>query len=184
MAKASQNQLRIIGGQWRSRRLKFLDIDGCRPTLSRVRETLFNWLQFDIEGAEVLDAFAGSGALGFEALSRGARSVVFIEKHAKAAFQLKSNLEQLSEENAQVWAADALEWIVQNPKNFDLVLLDPPFNKGLLQPAMDALTLLPGAKVYVEYEANLKPNIPNHWQPIKHKSTKEFTFALYEVGAV
>ena len=89
MSKAQSQQLRIIGGEWRSRRLKFPALDGLRPTMDRVRETLFNWLQFDIEGARVLDAFAGSGALGFEALSRGAKEVIFLEKHPNAAIQLK-----------------------------------------------------------------------------------------------
>src|SRR5690554_7857998 len=80
MRKTQNQQLRIIGGQWRSRRLNFPSIEGLRPTLDRIRETLFNWLQFDVEGKRVLDAFAGSGALGFEALSRGAKEVVFLEK--------------------------------------------------------------------------------------------------------
>ena len=88
VSKSTNHQLRIIGGEWRSRRLRFPEVDGLRPTLDRVRETLFNWLQFDIEGARVLDAFAGSGALGFESLSRGAKEVVFLEKHPKAALQL------------------------------------------------------------------------------------------------
>ncbi len=181
MSKAQTQQLRIIGGQWRSRRLRFPALDGLRPTLDRVRETLFNWLQFDIEGARVLDAFAGSGALGFEALSRGAKEVIFLEKHPSAALQLKDNLKLLDARNAQVWAGDALLWMEQNPEPFDLVLLDPPFGKGLLQPALERLTLLAGALVYIEHEAGLTPVIPANWQERKSKTTKEFCFRLFEV---
>lgn len=182
MSKSTNQQLRIIGGEWRSRRLRFPEVDGLRPTLDRVRETLFNWLQFDIEGARVLDAFAGSGALGFESLSRDAKDVVFLEKHPKAALQLKDNLKLLHASNAQVWACDALVWLEQNPQPFDLVFLDPPFGDGLLQPMIDQLTLLPGAQVYIEYEAGLSLNIPGHWQQRKRKETREFCFCLYVVG--
>ncbi|MDK2776693.1 MAG: 16S rRNA (guanine(966)-N(2))-methyltransferase RsmD [Pseudomonadota bacterium] len=181
MSKAQTQQLRIIGGEWRSRRLRFPALDGLRPTLDRVRETLFNWLQFDIEGARVLDAFAGSGALGFEALSRGAKEVIFLEKHPSAALQLKDNLQLLGARNAQVWAGDALLWMEQNPEPFDLVLLDPPFGKGLLQPAIDLLALLPGALVYIEHETTLTPVIPASWQERRSKTTKEFCFRLFEV---
>ncbi|MEQ3763961.1 MAG: 16S rRNA (guanine(966)-N(2))-methyltransferase RsmD [Alcanivorax sp.] len=181
MSKQSHHQLRIIGGEWRSRRLRFPAIDGLRPTMDRVRETVFNWLQYDIEDARVLDAFAGSGALGFEALSRGAKEVIFLEKHPKAAIQLKENLKQLEADNAQVWAGDALLWLEQNPEPYDVVFLDPPFGKDLLQPALDKLTLLPGAMVYVEHEAKLKPTFPAHWVEQKNKSTKEFCFRLFEV---
>jgi len=182
VSRQSHHQLRIIGGEWKSRRLRFPAIDGLRPTMDRVRETVFNWLQQDVEGARVLDAFAGSGALGLEALSRGAREVIFLEKHAKAALQLKDNLKQLDVRNAQVWAGDALTWLDQNPEPYDLVFLDPPFGKDLLQPALDKLTLLPGALVYVEHEGKLEPSFPAHWEELKNKGTKEFTFRLFEVG--
>ena len=183
MSKSTPTQqLRIIGGQWRSRRLRFPAIDGLRPTMDRVRETVFNWLQFDVERARVLDAFAGSGALGFEALSRGAKEVIFLEKHAKAALQLKENLQTLGAENAQVWAGDALTWLDQNPEPYDLVFLDPPFHKDLLQPAIEKLRLLPGALVYIEHEATLTPEFPQNWNERKSKTTKEFCFRLFEVG--
>jgi 16S rRNA (guanine966-N2)-methyltransferase len=183
MSKIQSQQLRIIGGQWRSRRLRFPAVDGLRPTMDRVRETVFNWLQYDVEGARTLDAFAGSGALGFEALSRGAKEVIFLEKHPNAALQLRENLEILQARNAQVWAGDALLWLQQNPEPFDLVFLDPPFGKDLLQPAIDALRLLPGALVYVEHEVRLQPLFPAEWQEIKHKETKEFCFRLFEIVA-
>lgn len=181
MSKIPSQQLRIIGGQWRSRRLKFPAVDGLRPTMDRIRETVFNWLQYKVEGKRVLDAFAGSGALGFEALSRGAKEVIFLEKHPAAAIQLKENLTLLDARNAQVWAGDALLWLEQHPEPFDLVFLDPPFNKDLLQPAIDQLRLLPGALVYVEHEASLKPTWPSNWQETKCKETKEFCFRLFEV---
>ncbi|MCB2387727.1 16S rRNA (guanine(966)-N(2))-methyltransferase RsmD [Thalassolituus alkanivorans] len=183
MSKIQSQQLRIIGGQWRSRRLRFPAVDGLRPTMDRVRETVFNWLQYDVEGARALDAFAGSGALGFEALSRGAKEVIFLEKHPNAALQLRENLEILQARNAQVWAGDALLWLQQNPEPFDLVFLDPPFGKDLLQPAINALRLLPGALVYIEHEVRLQPLFPANWQEIKHKETKEFCFRLFEVMA-
>ncbi|WP_286719459.1 16S rRNA (guanine(966)-N(2))-methyltransferase RsmD [Thalassolituus sp. UBA2009] len=183
MSKIQSQQLRIIGGQWRSRRLRFPAVDGLRPTMDRVRETVFNWLQYDVEGARALDAFAGSGALGFEALSRGAKEVIFLEKHPNAALQLRENLEILQARNAQVWAGDALLWLQQNPEPFDLVFLDPPFGKDLLQPAINALCLLPGALVYIEHEVRLQPLFPANWQEIKHKETKEFCFRLFEVIA-
>ena len=181
MSKSPTQQLRIIGGEWRSRRLRFPAVDGLRPTMDRVRETIFNWLQFDVAGARVLDAFAGSGALGIEALSRGAKDVVFLEKHPKAAIQLKDNLGSLNATHAQVWAGDALLWLQQNPQPFDLVFLDPPFGKNLLQPAIDALTLLPGALIYTEYETALAPAWPANWQERKSKTTKEFCFRLFVV---
>lgn len=181
MRKTQNQQLRIIGGQWRSRRLNFPAIEGLRPTLDRIRETLFNWLQYDVEGKRVLDVFAGSGALGFEALSRGAKEVQFLEKSTQACSQIQANLTLLQASNAQVWAGNSLQWLAQNPTDFDLVFLDPPFHQGLLQPAMDALKLETGALVYVEHEPELRPNWPKNWLERKNKSSKEFCFRLFEV---
>lgn len=181
MRKTQNQQLRIIGGQWRSRRLSFPAIEGLRPTLDRIRETLFNWLQHEVEGARVLDAFAGSGALGFEALSRGAKEVFFLEKSSAAATQLKSNLTLLKATNAQVWTGDSLIWLEQNTTEFDLVFLDPPFHQGLLQSAIELLELKAGALVYVEHEPELHPSWPMHWHERKSKSSKEFCFRLFEV---
>lgn len=181
MSKLPASQLRIIGGQWRSRRLAFPSIDGLRPTMDRVRETVFNWLQFDVEGAQVLDAFAGSGALGFEALSRGARHVTFLEKHPSASKQLLDNLSILKASNASVHTGDAIQWLNTQEHDFDLVFLDPPFHQQLLQPALNALKLKAGALVYVEHELGIMPIWPNNWQERKHKTTKEFSFRLFAV---
>lgn len=182
MTKSSSQQLRIIGGEWRSRRLHFPALDGLRPTLDRVRETVFNWLQHDIHNAVVLDAFAGSGAMGLEALSRGAQQAVFLEKNPKAAQQLSENLTLLKATQGQVWVGDALLWLAQNPRPFDVVFLDPPFGQQLLQPALNALMHLPaGALVYLEHEATLQLTLPSHWLERRHKKTKEFCFRLFEV---
>lgn len=180
-SKQATQQLRVIGGQWRSRRLRFPELNGLRPTLDRVRETLFNWIQHDIVGARAVDVFAGSGALGIEALSRGAREVIFLEKHPKAALALKDNMAQLDTANAQVWACDALQWLERNPEPFDVVFLDPPFGQQLLPKAIEQLRLLPGAVVYVEHEAGLACEFPHNWQERRHKTTKEFTFRLFDV---
>ncbi len=181
MRKTQNQQLRIIGGQWRSRRLNFPAIEGLRPTMDRIRETLFNWLQDDVEGKRVLDVFAGSGALGFEALSRGAKEVQFLEKSTQAVAQIKANLVLLEAGNAQVWAGDSLVWLEQHNSEFDLVFLDPPFHQGLLQPAMDALKLAVGALVYVEHEPAFRPQWPKNWLERKNKSSKEFCYRLFEV---
>lgn len=180
-AKSATQSLRIIGGQWRSRKLSFPAIEGLRPTLDRVRETVFNWLQFEVEGRQVLDVFAGSGALGLEALSRGAHSAVFIEKNPIAAKQLQQNLGLLNASHGQVINADALQWLQNTPLTANLVFLDPPFHLGLLQPALDVLQLPTGALIYIEHEPEFMPAWPAHWQERKCKQTKEFVFRLFEV---
>lgn len=181
MSKHSSQQLRIIGGQWRSRRLDFPNLDGLRPTLDRVRETVFNWLQFDVAGKEVLDLFAGSGALGLEALSRGAKHATFIEKHPTAAKQLTQNLTSLKATNANVVQADAIQWCAANPSTAQLVFIDPPFHLNLLQPILNNLQLNVGCLIYVEHEPEVRPVWPTNWQERKCKQTKEFVFRLFEV---
>lgn len=183
MSKQTTQQLRIIGGQWRSRRLTFPNIEGLRPTLDRVRETVFNWLQCDIENKVIIDAFAGSGALGLEALSRGAKQAVFIEKNPAAAKQLSQNLALLNADNAQVLQTDALTWLQQFDGTADVVFLDPPFAQNLLQPSLELLAhkLTRGSLIYIEHEPHLKPVFPSHWQERKQKATKEFIFRLFEV---
>jgi 16S rRNA (guanine966-N2)-methyltransferase len=155
--------LRIVGGRWRSRRLRFADAEGLRPTPDRVRETLFNWLQFDINGAHCLDAFAGSGALGFEALSRGAASVVMVEKQRAQFLQLQESARELGADGLQLLQGDVLELLRapapwQPAGGFDGIFLDPPFHRDLL-PAICALLqarglLKPDAFVYVESESD------------------------------
>jgi 16S rRNA (guanine966-N2)-methyltransferase len=161
-ASASSNTLRIIGGQWRSRKLRFPDVDGLRPTPDRVRETLFNWLRGVIEGARCLDLFAGSGALSFEALSRGAGAVVMVERDAGAVRALRTNLELLNAGNAQLIQRDALEFLRDGPGTlppFDIVFLDPPYHRNLIDPCCallhDGGWLAPAARIYIEAEASL-----------------------------
>jgi 16S rRNA (guanine966-N2)-methyltransferase len=153
---AKSNQVRIIGGLWRSRRISFPDHEGLRPSADRVRESLFNWLGQDLGGRACLDLFAGSGALGFEALSRGAASVVMVENDRRVCAALRHNAELLQAINLQLHCMDALEFVAQaraaSVARFDVVFLDPPFASNLLGQVLSELkTLLkPEAKVYVE----------------------------------
>lgn len=134
-----QQTVRIIGGKYRGRKLRFPAVTGLRPTSDRIRETVFNWLMHDIRGACVLDAFAGSGALGFEAASRGAKKVVLVEKSKEAAKALQEQADLWKADNIIVICHDVLQYLQQTDETFDLVFLDPPFNSPWLQPTMDIL---------------------------------------------
>lgn len=146
------NRVRIIGGQYRRRLLEFPDRDGLRPTPDRVRETLFNWLGQDLPGWACLDLFAGSGALGFEAASRGAARVVMIERDAAAAAALEKNRELLGAAEVEVARADARDWLAHDRTAWDIVFLDPPFASGLCAPLLADLHghLAVEGQVYVE----------------------------------
>jgi 16S rRNA (guanine966-N2)-methyltransferase len=179
-------QLRIIGGDWRSRRIQFAEAPGLRPTMDKVRETVFNWLQWDIEGKLILDCFAGSGALGYEALSRGAKEVTFLEFNATATRCIRESLESLNATNAQVHQTDAIAWLDQHPQleQYDVIFLDPPFGKELLSPAVEIIAgkAQVGCLIYVEVEAKADLTcIPANWLEIKRKDGKEFSFMLFEV---
>ena len=126
-----QNKLSIIGGNWRSRKISFEDAEGLRPTPARVRETLFNWLQYDIIGSRCLDLYAGSGALSFEAASRGAKSVVQVENNPVACRCLKTNALALKAEQIKVVQMDAFRYLAGDAQAFDIVFVDPPFNLNL-----------------------------------------------------
>lgn len=145
-------EVRIIGGNWRSRRIRFVDRPGLRPTPDRVRETLFNWLGQDLEGRDCLDLFAGSGALGFEAASRGARRVLMVERDAAALRALQSNCEALGAGTVEVMRADALEFLKHHRARYDVVFLDPPFADDCWPQLLALLPqcLKPGALVYCE----------------------------------
>lgn len=162
MSRAGGNLLRVVGGKWRSRRIRFVDAEGLRPTPDRVRETLFNWLQFEINGALCLDAFAGSGALGFEALSRGAAQVVMLEKQHAQFQALQETAKELQAVDAVLLAGDALALLKmpggwQPADGFDGVFLDPPFHQSLLPEICAVLQsrslLKPDAFVYIESES-------------------------------
>ncbi|MGA9164674.1 MAG: 16S rRNA (guanine(966)-N(2))-methyltransferase RsmD [Thiobacillus sp.] len=146
------NRVRIIGGQYRRRLLDFPDADGLRPTPDRVRETLFNWLGQDLPGWTCLDLFAGSGALGFEAASRGAARVIMIERDARAIRALEHNRVTLGASQLDILRVDALAWLANNRETFDLIFIDPPFDSGLAAPVLADLArhLKPGGHAYVE----------------------------------
>jgi 16S rRNA (guanine(966)-N(2))-methyltransferase RsmD len=148
-----KHEVRIIGGQWRRSLLPVADRPGLRPTPDRVRETLFNWLGQDLTGWRVLDAFAGSGALGFEAASRGATEVTLLEREPELVKLLAASRDRLKADMLRILRADALVWMGTAPAaSFELILLDPPFDAGLHAPALQAATrlLVPGGMVYVE----------------------------------
>lgn len=162
------NQLRIVGGAWRGRKLSFLDSAGLRPTPDRVRETLFNWLAPVVEGSRCLDLFAGSGALGFEAASRGAADVVMVERDAAVAKHLREQQQHLNAAQIQVVQADALQFLAGAARPFEIVLLDPPFGQDLLRPVLAALAqgwLAPRAYLYMEAERGMSGEALSAWLP-------------------
>lgn len=184
MSGKTQGQLRIIGGKWRSRKLAFPQQENLRPTPDRVRETVFNWLQAEVPGSRCLDVFAGSGALGFEAASRGAAEVVMIEQNPEAASALTRNIELLNAGNIQPVIADAIEWLKNNQRRFDIVFLDPPYKAGLLGQCCEILesgqSLAENAKIYLEHgPGDDKIVIPESWKCLKHKSAGQVTYKLF-----
>jgi 16S rRNA (guanine966-N2)-methyltransferase len=179
------NTLRIIGGEWGGRKLRFADGEGLRPTTDRVRETLFNWLAPLIHGARCLDLFAGSGALGLEALSRGAAEVVFLETNPAAITALKENLALLKAEKGEVVRGDALAFLRGESRAFDVVFLDPPFRRDLLQPALQLLMengwLAEGARLYLELESEQPlPELPQGWEVLRSKQAGQVAYHLVE----
>jgi 16S rRNA (guanine966-N2)-methyltransferase len=188
VAGYNAGRLRIIGGSYRGRKLPVPSESGLRPTADRVRETLFNWLQPRIAGARCLDLFAGSGALGFEAASRGAAEVVMLERSAAVVRMLEDNVRALAAEGVRVRRVDALRWLSRAGEPFDVVFLDPPFAAGLLAPSCDLLTrngwLAPGARVYLEAPVDQGiPPLPGGWRLTREKSAGQVRFALAIFGA-
>jgi 16S rRNA (guanine966-N2)-methyltransferase len=175
--------LRIIGGTWRGRKLRFPAGADIRPTPDRVRETLFNWLGAAVRGARCLDLFAGSGALGLEALSRGAAHVTFVEHDAAAAQALRALLREWQARDVRVERADALRYLAGDVQPFDIVFLDPPFASELLGRAAALLEqrhwLRAGARIYVECAARVGlPSLPPAWQLLKAKQAGEVGYHL------
>ncbi|MBD8454210.1 16S rRNA (guanine(966)-N(2))-methyltransferase [Serratia rubidaea] len=180
---AAAGQIRIIGGQWRGRKLPVPNSAGLRPTTDRVRETLFNWLAPVIQGARCLDCFAGSGALGLEALSRYAGSATLLEYERPVAQQLEKNLTLLNG-NGQVINTNALSWLANAGEAYDVVFLDPPFRKGLLAQTVDLLEqqgwLADEAWVYVEAEAeSAAADVPANWALHREKVAGQVAYRLY-----
>jgi len=180
-------QVRIIGGRWRGTRLDVADSPGLRPSGDRVRETLFNWLMPALPGARVLDLFAGTGVLGWEALSRGAAHAVLVERDAALARRLRETCTRLSaQEQAHIVHDDALAWLERGTAGaFDIAFVDPPFAQGLWQRALPALArhLAPQAWVYVESPADQAPAVPAAWALHREGRTREVRFALYRTAA-
>ena len=185
VAPRSVNQLRIIGGQWRGRKLSFPGIDGLRPTGDRIRETLFNWLAPTIAGSRCLDLFAGSGALGLEALSRGAAASVLVERDTQAAAQLRANLALLQANQGQLVQVDVLTWLARGNSGapFDIVFIDPPFQLNLWQVVIDALEaggwLADDAAIYIESGRATPFTVPQHWHLHRDKQAGQVSYRLF-----
>jgi 16S rRNA (guanine966-N2)-methyltransferase len=183
---ARSNQVRIIGGDWRSRRIGFPDHEGLRPSADRVRETLFNWLGQELNGRSCLDLFAGSGALGFEALSRGAASVVMVEKSRRVYAALRRNADLLAAKNLQLHCADALEFATASAADgaarFDVVFLDPPFRSTMLAQVLPGVARLlrPGAQVYVESATAFEHT--DAWSIRRHGRAGQVHYTLVTYG--
>lgn len=179
-------QIRIIGGRWRGRRLQVIDAEGLRPTPDRIRETLFNWLGDECRGASVLDCFAGSGALGFEALSRGARSLLALEKNPAAAQNLRLLAQRLECDAVEVIRGDALQAIAGLQGAFDIVFIDPPYAQGqwrgqVIEVLEARQCLRVGAKIYFEWPKNESFELPSaRLQLQKQKSAGQVEYAIAE----
>ena len=181
----ARNQLRIIGGQWRGRKLSFPEIRGLRPTPDRVRETVFNWLAPVITGARCLDLFAGSGALGLEAMSRGARQLVLVDNHSAAIKQLQANLAILQCTTAEAVKAEAIEYLSGSASPFDIVFLDPPYQADLLPECIQRLEqgewLTSHAWIYLEASAKSGlPELPLNWTVYRSKTAGEVGYHLLQ----
>ena len=180
-----KNRLRIIAGDWRSRQIFFPDVAGLRPTPSRVRETLFNWLRHDIVGARCLDLYAGSGALGFEAASRGAASVMFVDSNPEVCAMLRDNIERLNTRRMEVEQVETIQFLSEPaPRDFDLVFLDPPFRQRLIPDCCRHLErngwLARNAKIYIESEREAAlSGMPEKWLELCSKRAGEVCYCLY-----
>ena len=184
---SSDGFIRVISGQFRGRKLPVKDVQGLRPTTDRIKETVFNWLMQDTRDTNVLDCFAGSGGLGFEALSRFAKSATLIELDSSAAKQLEQNITTLKLQNAHVKNTNTLSFLEQKNLNapFDLVFVDPPFRKNLAQTSCAFLEknqwLNSESLIYVEVESDLKSfEAPSNWLLLKEKKAGQVFCRLYQ----
>lgn len=187
MAKQNNKQtgqVRLIAGRWRGRQLPIADVEGLRPTPDRVRETVFNWLQLVIGNSRCLDLFSGSGALGFEAASRGAESVTMVELDVSATKQLRENKSLLAAEHCQIENKTAQQFIASNSQQYDIVFIDPPYQADLwseiAQQLVEKNTLVDNAHIYLECSSKGElPALPNHWQLMKDKKAGEVRYCLF-----
>ena len=186
MAKQT-NTIRIIGGELRGRKVSFPDAKDLRPTPDRMRETLFNWLQVQIHGARCLDLFAGSGALGLEALSRGAAEVVFVERDGRVAQKISENLNHLGQKNGQCVQSSAEQFLGGTPKPFDIVFLDPPFKLDVLGSLCARLEsggwLKSEFRLYMERPKRMEmPELPAGWEVLRESKAGESLACLIGRG--
>ncbi len=186
MARQTKSRVRIIGGRWRGSKIAVIDTDGLRPTPDRIRETLFNWLAADCPGAMVLDCFAGSGVLGLEALSRGARGLVALENRPEALAGLREHAQRFETAGVEIVGGDALDSIMRLGCRFDLVFIDPPYALPELRArALQQLErydcLAPGARIYFEWPAAAGFELPSPGlQWLKRKTAGRVNYAIAE----
>jgi 16S rRNA (guanine966-N2)-methyltransferase len=178
-----KGKVRIIGGIWRGRKLEVPDKSGLRPTPDRVRETLFNWLAMHLPESRCLDLFAGSGALGIEAISRGAKQVLLVEKERGIVQGLQRQVTVLATNKVEIICANALAFLKKTASAFDIVFLDPPFDSDLLNQSCILLEqqgwLNPHALMYIEMKGGLTPpNLPDNWQIIRQQTVGKIAFFL------
>ena len=184
MKKKRRGSVRIIGGDWRGTRLSVRDLPGLRPSGDRIRETLFNWLQMHIQGARCVDLFAGSGALGLEAASRGAAEVILVEKSRQAALDIRESLQRLNANHVEVMETDAVKWLATcDSQSMDIVFIDPPFGLGLEETALELLMagdcISTGGFAYIETAREAPEIMPAPgWEPVKEKYLGEVRMQL------
>jgi 16S rRNA (guanine966-N2)-methyltransferase len=176
-----RNRVRIIGGDWRSRIVRFPPAAPLRPTPDRVRETVFNWLGQRLDGLSCLDLFAGSGVLGFEAASRGAARVVMVERDRETVKHLRASAEELGAAQVHIVAGDGIDFLGRDAGRYDVVFLDPPYASDLAARAFERLAgrLNPGGRVYAESAEGLEPGPP--WGLVREGRAGAVRYALYEL---
>lgn len=183
----NSGRLRLVGGQWGGRFIQFKDADGLRPTGERVRETLFNWLQFDIPCARVLDLFSGSGALAFEAASRGAARVGIVEMNPVTMSLLKSQANALGMDRFDFHQTSALTFLQNTPLGYDVIFVDPPFHGSLMQQTLELLIeKLPAdadVVLYLEFERKHPPQLPENWKYRRFKESGDVGYGLVQLAA-
>ncbi len=183
--KQPEGSIRIIAGLWRGRKLPVFNAEGLRPTTDRVKETLFNWIAQDVPHAKCLDLFAGSGGLGFEAASRQAKQVVMLELNTQAHKQLSQNITTLKADSIEAINSDSLSYLEKQGTPFDIVFIDPPFRKGLLEKSLKLLEennwLAENAMIYIETEKELTlTGVPDNWSLYREKTAGQVSYRLFE----
>jgi len=186
MASRGQQTLRIIGGEWRGRKFQFPEVEHLRPTPDRVRETLFNWLNPFLGGARCLDLFCGSGALGLEALSRGAGEVSFVDTSRQVIQFIKETTVKVNSKRATFFHGQAETFLKQTATAYDIIFLDPPYDLDLIPATAKQLQtggwLKPGSWIYIEHDGSLDQNsLPTEWHQYREKKAGQVHYSLYQV---